>query len=71
MNHMNEEIVECENISKGGLCFRSRKHYPENSAIQVAVPYSPGQPAIFVAAQIRRVEELSGPGLFRYGVAYT
>jgi len=71
VNHLNEEVVECDNVSKGGLCFRSRKLYPENSAIEVAVPYSPGQPAIFVAAQIRRVEELSGLGLFRYGVAYT
>ena len=71
VNHLNEEVVECDNVSKGGLCFRSRKQYSENSAIEVAVPYSPGQPAIFVAAQIRRVEELSTLGLFRYGVAYT
>jgi len=69
--NLNEEVAECDNVSKGGLCFRSRKLYSENSAIEVAVPYSPGQPAIFVAAQIRRVEELSGLGLFRYGVAYT
>lgn len=70
MNHSNEEIVECDNISKGGLCFRSRKHYEENATIEVAVPYSPGQPAIFTSARIRRIEELPGLNLFRYGVAY-
>src|SRR5579859_246852 len=71
LNHSNEEIVECDNVSKGGLCFRSRKQYAEGAAIEVAVPYSPGQPAIFVPAQIRRVEELPALGLFRYGVAYS
>jgi hypothetical protein len=69
VNYSGEETVECDNISKGGLCFRSRKPYSENAAVEVAVPYSPGQPAIFVRAQIRRVEALSS-GLFRYGVAY-
>lgn len=71
VNHLHEEIVECDNISKGGLCFRSQKRYEENAAIEVAVPYSPGQPAIFTRAQIRRVEEIPALHLFRYGVAYT
>ena len=70
-NRLHEEVVECDNISKGGLSFRSRKRYQENAEIEVAVPYSPGQPAIFVPAQIRRVEELPALGLFRYGVAYS
>lgn len=70
-NHSGEEVVECDNVSKGGLCFRSRKRYAEGAAIEVAVPYAPGQPAIFVPAQIRRVEELPSLGLFRYGVAYS
>ncbi len=65
-----DDLVECDNVSKGGLCFRSRKLYKENMAIEVAVPYSPGQPAIFVKAQIRRVEALTD-NLFRYGVAYS
>lgn len=65
-----EEIVECENISKGGLCFRGRKYYPENAQIEVAAPYEPGNPAIFVPAQIRHVEKLPDGIRFRYGVAY-
>ncbi|HWZ96825.1 MAG TPA: PilZ domain-containing protein [Candidatus Dormibacteraeota bacterium] len=65
-----EELVECDNVSKGGLCFRSRKRYEENATIQVAVPFSPGHPAIFVNARIKRVEELPGANLFRYGASY-
>jgi hypothetical protein len=65
-----EEIVECEDVSKGGLCFRSRKRYFQDSLIEVAAPYSPGGPPIFVAACIKHVEELPGSGLYRYGAMY-
>ncbi len=65
-----EEVVECENVSKGGLCFHSRKRYFQDSLIEVAAPYSPGGPAIFVAACIKHVEELPGSGLYRYGAMY-
>ncbi len=65
-----EEIVECDNISKRGISFRSRQSYAMDSAIEVAAPYSPGWPAIFVPACIKHVEKLPGATLFRYGVAY-
>jgi hypothetical protein len=65
-----EEIVECDNVSKGGLSFRSGKSYAVDSVIEIAVPYSLGAPAIFVAAAIRHVEVLSNGSLFRYGAAY-
>ena len=64
-----DEVVECDNVSKGGLCFRSRRHYPANEMIEIAAPYSVGEQAIFVSAAVRRVEELPS-GLFRYGVEY-
>jgi len=70
LNPASEDIVECDNISKGGLCFRSRHRYEANSSIEVAVPYYPGQPSIFVRARVVRVEELPGLNLFRYGVSY-
>jgi len=66
-----DEIVECDNISRGGLCFRSRKTYPVDSLVEVAAPYSPGWHAIFIPASIKHVEQLPGGKLFRYGVAYT
>jgi len=65
-----EEVVECDNMSKGGLSFRSRKSYAIESTIEVAVPYAPGSPAIFVVASIRHAESLSVESLFRYGAAY-
>jgi hypothetical protein len=66
-----EEIVECDNISRGGISFRSRKAYAVDSAIDIAAPYSPGWHAIFVTASIQHVETLPSGTLFRYGAAYT
>jgi hypothetical protein len=65
-----DDIVTCEDMSRGGLRFTSRKSYYERALIEVAVPYTPGQPAIFVPAQIVFVQELPEQQLFRYGVAY-
>ncbi len=66
-----EEITECDNISRGGFSFRSRKSYPMGATIEAAVPYSPGWDPVFVSACIRHVEKLDGPTLFRYGAAYS
>ena len=65
-----DDVVTCEDMSRGGLRFKSRKRYYERSLIEVAVPYTPGQSAIFVPAQIVFVQELPEQQLFRYGVAY-
>ncbi|HYS44101.1 MAG TPA: PilZ domain-containing protein, partial [Geobacteraceae bacterium] len=60
----------CEDMSKGGLRFKSRQRYYPQTLIEVAVPYQPGQPAIFVPAQIVFAEELPEQRLFRCGVQY-
>lgn len=65
-----DDLVECQNVSKGGLCFQSRRDYALDSVIEVAAPYSPGEPALFVPAKIMRCERLGDSELFRYGVAY-
>jgi len=65
-----EEIVACENLSRGGFCFRSSKRYAEKSMIEVALPYSPGEPAIFFKARIVWVQELAAEKHFRCGAAY-
>jgi hypothetical protein len=65
-----DDIVTCEDMSKGGLRFKSHQQYYVRSFIEVAVPYQPGQPAIFVPAQIVFVEELPEQTLFRCGVQY-
>lgn len=68
--HFADDIVSCEDMSRGGLRFKSSKRYSEKSIIEVAAPYSPGSPSIFVSAQIVFVQELLNEKLFRYGVAY-
>jgi len=65
-----DEVVECENVSKGGVCFHSLQQYELDSLIEVAAPFSPGETALFVPARIKRVEPLSGGQVFRYGVEY-
>jgi hypothetical protein len=65
-----DEVVECENVSKGGVCFHSLQQYELDSLIALAAPFSPGEAALFVPAQIKRIEALSGGLVFRYGVEY-
>jgi len=65
-----DDIVTCEDISRGGLRFKSRKEYVAKTEIEVAAPYSPGAPAIFVRAQVVYVEELKQERRFRCGVCY-
>lgn len=66
-----EDIVACEDMSRGGLRFKSRNRYLQREMIEVAVPYSPGAHLIFAPAQIVFVQELPDQKLYRYGVAYT
>jgi hypothetical protein len=65
-----DDIVTCEDMSKGGLCFRSRKKYFQGTDIEVAVPYSPGANAIYVPAQIAWVIEINKDKLYKCGAAY-
>jgi len=67
---LDDEIVICENVSRGGLCFRSKRRYYETARIEVAAPFSPGSPCILVPGQIVYVQELPGGNAFRYGVQY-
>jgi hypothetical protein len=65
-----DDIVVCEDMSRGGLRFKSKKTYYERSLIEIAVPYVVGQTPIFVPAQIVSATEIPGEKNFRYGVAY-
>lgn len=65
-----EDVVECEDMSRGGFGFRSSRQYPEETMIEVAIPYTPGGTSIFVPARIANVRELQPGKLFRYGAAY-
>lgn len=65
-----DDFVACEDMSRGGLRFKSKQKYFEKALIEVAVPYSPGDQAIFVPAQIVFVQELPEQKLYRCGVMY-
>jgi PilZ domain len=65
-----EEIVQVDDLSRGGLRFRSPKTYHEGSKIEVAVPYEPRGANIFVLARIVRFRELPEAEFKEYGVAY-
>ena len=66
-----DDVVTCEDMSRGGLRFKSRKQYFEKMEIEVAAPYSPGSQAIFVRATVVHVTELKQERRFRCGVAYS
>jgi hypothetical protein len=65
-----EEVALCEDLSKGGIAFRSRNQYPEGTRVEVAVPFTPGAGAIFVPIRIVFSEAIPSAGLFRHGAAY-
>jgi hypothetical protein len=65
-----EEIVVCEDLSKGGVSFRSRNQYSEGSRVEVAVPFTPGSGAIFVPIRIVFSQPIPTAGLYRHGAAY-
>ncbi len=65
-----DDVVTCEDISRGGLRFKSRKPYTERFKIEVAAPYEAGVQNFFVPAEIVHVHELKEEKMFRCGVAY-
>ncbi len=70
-NHgFEDDIVVCENISLGGLCFKSSRFYQKTTAIEVAAPFAHGSPDIPVSARIVYVMELPEEKMFRYGAQY-
>jgi hypothetical protein len=65
-----EEVVSCEDMSRGGFSFHSSREYAEEAMLEAAVPYTVGGISIFVPAQIANMRKLQNGQLFRYGVAY-
>jgi hypothetical protein len=65
-----DEVVMTENMSRGGLCFRSSKAYVSGSPIEVAVPFAAGGANIFVSARVAHVMHKETETIFRVGVCY-
>jgi hypothetical protein len=64
-----EVVVACEDISKDGFRFTSRKEYPEGTRVEAAVPYTKSSINIFSLAGIIYCHEMPD-GQFRHGVTY-
>ena len=64
------ELAVCENMSRGGLCFRARRALRVDDILEVSVPYTRGAANIFVPARVVYVQEVPGAGLYRHGAAY-
>ena len=64
------ELAVCENMSRGGLCFRAKRSLHVDDILEVAVPYTRGAANIFVPARVVYVQEVPGAGLYRHGAAY-
>src|SRR5580704_3307273 len=64
-----EVVVACEDISKGGFRFTSRKEYPQGTRVEAAVPYTKSSNNIFTLAGIIYCHKMPD-GQFRHGVTY-
>jgi PilZ domain len=68
-----DDIVNCIDMSRGGLGFRTRNAYMISAEVRIAVPFSPespNAPAIFVPARVVNVMELPERKMFRCGVMF-
>ena len=64
-----EVVVACEDISKGGFRFTSRKEYPKGTRVESAAPYTKFSTNIFIPAVV--IYSLKMPdGRFRHGLNY-
>jgi hypothetical protein len=64
-----EVVVACEDISKGGFRFTSRKEYPQGTRVEAAAPYTKFSTNIFAPARIIYCHKIPD-GKFRHGVTY-
>jgi len=65
-----DEIVSVKDVSRAGFRFMSKKIYRKGTRIEVAIPYAPDAPNIFVSAQIVRFRAIPRTERVEYGVAY-
>ncbi len=63
------DVAMTRDISRGGLCFESRRNYMAGWTVEVAVPFTERGGNIFLAARIARAQPGS-KGIKQYGVAY-
>jgi len=64
-----EDVVPCEDMSRGGIRFISRRQYPEGTRVEVAAPYTKSSTNFFSPASVIYCHKMED-GRFRYGVTY-
>ena len=69
-SHFDDEVLEVEDVSRGGVRFTTRKYLAPGTRIEVSVPYSPGMANIFVPAEIVRLKPIPDKNLYECGAAY-
>lgn len=65
-----EEVLEVNDMSRGGISFLTRKYLAPGTKIEIAMPYSPGMANIFVPAEIVRLRHLPNKNMYECGAAY-
>ena len=64
------EITQCENISKGGLCFVSEKKYGIGEGLLVTCPYQSAGENIEVRAHVVGARKVEGSPHYIYGIQF-
>ena len=64
-----EHVVDCDDVSRGGFCFKGYRKYVVDMEIDVAMPYTRGGGNIFLPARIAHCKA-GAAGVFKCGVAY-
>ena len=70
IHNYEDEILEVNDVSRGGVSFTTQKCLTPGARIEIAVPYSPGMPNIFLPAEIVRIKPLPNSKHYVYGAAY-
>jgi len=65
----NEEVVSVVNMSREGLCFRSRREYVPDTWVRIAVPYMRGGSNIFQISRIAWKRDVNSREK-EYGISY-
>ena len=70
MQHFDDEVLEINDVSRGGVSFTTRKYLAPGTKIEIAVPYSPGMANIFVPAEVVRLKAIPNKNLYECGAEY-
>jgi len=69
-SHFDDEVLEVNDVSRGGVCFTTRKYLAPGTKIEIAVPYSAAMANIFVPAEVVRLRPIPDKNLYECGAEY-